>query len=499
MRDAARGASWGLSMNALTPEIAAREILRRRTIRSDLNAWACHVGYLPAAHHRLLNSKLQALSAGRIQRLAIFMPPGSAKSTFASVLYPAFHMANHPQALVLGCAHTTELAKRWGRRVRNLVADNEVMLGVTLSSEAAADRWRLEQGGEYKAAGVGTGIAGFRADLVIIDDPVRSREDADSKLVRDRQWEWYKADVNPRVRPNARYVLIQTRWHEDDLAGRILDEMAHGGDQWEIVSLPAEAEADDPLGRKVGEMLWGDDDYGFAALLREQKATQIARNWSALYQQRPTPESGDFFKAEWLKPYERAPARDTLTIYGASDYATTADGGDYTCHVICGIDAQERIYLLDVWRMQATPDKWVDAFCDLVLEWKPLDWAEETGQIKASVGPFLDRTQRERRAYVNREQFPTRGDKAKRAQSIRGRMAANGLYVPIHAPWYADFRAELLSFPAGRHDDQVDALGLIGQLLDLMVPGQKKQTAEAPRVDAYVEKAPRDDMSCYGL
>jgi predicted phage terminase large subunit-like protein len=480
-------------MNTLTPEIAAKEILRRRSIRTDLTAWARHCGYEAAAHHRLIIRKLEALSRGDIKRLCLFLPPGSAKSTYASVLYPAWYLANHPQALVLGCAHTTELAKRWGRRVRNLIDDNQVMLGISLSSEAAADRWRLNQGGEYKAAGVSTGIAGFRADVVIIDDPIRSREDADSKLTRDRQWEWYKADVLPRVKPDARTILIQTRWHESDLAGMILDEMAHGGDQWEVLSLPAEAEDNDPLGRKRGEMLWSDDEYGYGSLLREQKATQLPRNWSALYQQKPTPDSGDFFKAEWLKPYEREPARDTLTIYGASDYATTADGGDFTVHIVCGLDSEERIYLLDIWREQATPDRWCDAFCDLVLYWKPLDWAEELGQIRASVGPFLDRTARERKAYVSRTQFPTKGDKAKRAQSIRGRMSALGLYVPLRAPWFADFRAELLSFPAGRHDDQVDALGLIGQLLDVMIGGATKKTPEARRVDDYVEHNTADD------
>ena len=487
-------------MNALTPEIAARELMRRRSIRSDLNAWARYNGYNPAAHHRLLNKKLEDLNAGRIQRLAIFMPPGSAKSTYASILFPAWYLANHPKNLLLGTAHTTELAKRWGRRVRNLIAEHEVVLGITLSSEAAADRWRLEQGGEYKAAGVGTGVAGFRADCIICDDPLRSREDADSKLVRDRQWEWWKADVGPRARPDARWLLIQTRWSEDDLAGRIIDEMNHGGDQWEILSLPAEAEDNDALGRKRGEMLWSDDDYGYGALLKEQKATQLARNWSALYQQRPSPDTGDFFKAEWLKPYDRAPARETLTVYGASDYATTADGGDFTVHLVVGLDSEGHIYLLDIWREQATPDLWVDAFCELVSYWKPLDWAEEHGQIKASVGPFLERTAREKKAYVNREQFPTKGDKSRRAQSIRGRMAALGLHVPQRAPWFADFRAELLSFPAGKHDDQVDALGLIGQLLDLMVPGSVPKEVKAKRRDDYIEKAPeQDDSSLWGL
>ncbi len=139
------------------------------------------------------------------------------------------------------------------------------------------------------------------------------------------------------------------------------------------------------------------------------------------------------------------------------------------------------MYLLDLWRKQASSDIWVEAFCDLVKQWKPIGWAEENGQIKSGVGPFLEKRQRERQAYVMREQFPTRGDKAVRAQSIRGRMALEGLYVPINAPWYADLRSELLSFPAGKHDDQVDALGLVGQLLDKMMSGNHPAKAEAAK------------------
>jgi len=471
----------------VTAQLAAETILKRRKIRSDVVEWAKHAGYQPAAHQRYLLRQLRRLALGDIRRLAVFMPPGSAKSTYCSLLFPPFYLANHPDHLVLGAAHTTELAKRWGRRVRNNIIDHATTLGIDVSQEAAADRWKLEQGGEYKAAGVGTGIAGFRADLVIIDDPVRSREDADSELVRNKHWEWYKADVNPRVKPDARWVLIQTRWHEDDLAGRIIDEMAKGGDQWEIISIPAEAGANDPLGREPGELLWGDDNYGYAKLLAEQKATQTARNWSALYQQEPSPESGTFFNAEWLRGYTTPPPLHTLQCYGGSDYATKDGEGDFTVHVVVGVDPQNHIYLLDLWRGQATPDKWVEAFCDLVKLWKPLGWAEEMGQIKAAVGPFLETRMRARSAYVAREGFPTKCNKAVRAQSIRGRMSLDKLYVPVYAPWYADFRAELLSFPAGKHDDCVDALGLVGQLLDLMVPGRTPVSQEPDRKDAYSE------------
>src|SRR5262249_36268066 len=149
--------------------------------------------------------------------------------------------------------------------------------------------------------------------------------------------------------------------------------------------------------------------------------------------------------------------------------------GDYTVHVIVGVDAEGRLYLLDVWREQTSSDVWVEAFCDLVLKWHPIGWAEETGQIKASVGPFLRRRQLERRAYVAKELFPTKVEKAVRAQSIRGRIAMLGLALPMFADTTKDVEMELLSFPAGVHDDIVDALGLVGQLLDKMEVGRKNK------------------------
>ena len=157
------------------------------------------------------------------------------------------------------------------------------------------------------------------------------------------------------------------------------------------------------------------------------------------------------------------------------------------------------MYLLDLWRKQAAADEWIEAFCDLVLKWKPLGWAEEQGQIRAGVGPFLDRRQSERGAWVARERFPTRGDKAVRAQSIRGRMAIEGLYVDPRAPWLPDLRSELLHFPAGKHDDQVDALGLVGQLLDQMVYGTKPKPESPQKRSGYTSRERADHGSLVTL
>ena len=459
----------------LTNQAAALKLIERRGIRLSLSQWAIHNGFTPAPHHQLIIDEIEAFLASSDEVLLLFAPPGSAKSTYVSILLPSWYLANNPTHSVIAATHSVEFAERWGRRVRNDIAVNSKTLGIELAEDSkAAARWGLASGGEYYGVGAGTGISGFRANLGVGDDLFGSREDAYSNTVRQKRWDWYLDDFSARLKPRAKRILMNTRWHEEDIAGRVLDQIERGEIKGRVISLQAIAEEDDPLGRKPGEYLWDEPDgYDYGAFLRARQRETSPMMWSALYQQRPAPEEGDYFRADWLKPYQTPPPRDTMRVYGGSDYAVTADGGDYTVHLVVGLDPTGRMYLLDVWRKQTASDEWIEAFCDLVLRWKPLSWAEEVGQIKAGVGPFLDRQQRARQAYVYREAFPTRGDKSVRAQSIRGRMALEGLYVPEAAGWYSTFRSELLTFPAGKHDDQVDALGLVGQLLDRMVWGRK--------------------------
>jgi predicted phage terminase large subunit-like protein len=253
---------------------------------------------------------------------------------------------------------------------------------------------------------------------------------------------------------------------------------------------------DDPLGRPAGVMLWDEPSgYDYGRFLRDRKAetTGDPRTWSALYQQEPVPDTGNYFKREWLLPVDVVPPKESLRLYGGSDYAVTGGGGDYTVHGVLGLDSDGNPWMVDVWRKQASSDDWVEALCDLVIKWKPMGWAEETGQIKSGVGPFLEREMRARKAYVAREQFPTRGDKAVRAQSFRGLVATRGLRIPANAPWRGEFESELLRFPAGVHDDIVDCLGLIGQLLDTMIDATPPKE-EKPKVqDGYGDRRQRSD------
>lgn len=417
------------------------------------------------------------------------MPPGAAKSTYTSVLFPGYFLANHPGASIIAASHTTELSERWGRRVRNLIIEHGTTLGLALQADSqAAGRWQLQSGGEYLAAGVGQAILGFRADLGIIDDPVRSRDDAASETIRRGIWDWFSTDLKTRLKPGGRLVIISTRFHEDDLVGHVL-AASEKDDKWETLILPAIAEDNDPLGRTSGDFLWDDDPaYEYGAFLRREHATQSPWNWASLYQQRPAPETGDYFKAEWLKPYEKIPPLSTLRTYAGSDYAVTSKGGDYTVHIVVGLDPDGKLYLLDLWRKQVSADQWVESMLDLANLWKPISWAEEVGQIRAAVGPLIERRIMERKIPLFRQQFPTRGDKSVRAQAIRGHMALNSLYVPMKASWYPAFQQELLTFPAGKHDDMVDALGLIGQMLVTMQVGERRKTEKKgfdPARDAY--------------
>lgn len=466
-----------------------QEIQRRRECRRSFLAWCIEAlapfGQTPAAHHRLLISELQAVADGQVDRLMIFMPPGSAKSRYATVLFSAWLLSRRPNMKLIGASHTSELADDFSGKIQGFITENAATLGYGLATRAQG-RWYTTNGGAYLAAGVRAGIPGFRCDHATIDDPVKGRAAADSGPDRKQVWDWYNGDLERRLTPHASIVLMMTRWHEDDLAGRLL---ATEGHRWRILKLPAEAEDDDPLGRTPGDWLWSDDAYGFGHDLAQIKQSlserAASREWTAQYQQRPVPESGDYFKRDWLRSVPKLPPREALRVFGASDYAVTDDGGDFTVHIIVGVDSDDRLYVLDLWRQQSASDRWVEAFCDLVIRWKPMGWAEEAGQIRAGIGPWLDRRSRERRAFVARQTFPTRGgDKSVRAQSIRGRSALSGLYIQADAPWRADFEAELLSFPAGKHDDQVDALGLIGQLLDVMIPPPGPKPP-APPVDSW--------------
>lgn len=406
------------------------------------------------------------------------MPPGAAKSTYATVLFPAWYLAQEGAGNVLAASHSVTVAERFSRKVRNLVAEHQNILGYGLADDSqAAGRWETTKGQEYYAAGVGTGIAGFRAKLGIIDDPIASREDADSERVRETIWAWREDDFSNRFVPNALELFIMTRWHEDDPAGRLLAR--DDGIPTHVLSLPAVARENDPLGRNPGEWLW-EGEYGYADRLREKHASYIAandmRSWSSMYQQDPTPEEGLFIDIGRIQRVKPPPIME-LRMFAASDYATSDGSGDYTVHGIGGLDSEDNLHVLDVWRRQTTTDIWIEQMLAMSKSWKPLEWGEEAGAIIKAVSPQIERRMSQTEgSYVKREQYPSVRDKPTRARPLQARVAQGKLCIAPDAPWADELMSELARFPAAKYDDQVDMLALLAVVAAKRGP-PKKQVA----------------------
>jgi predicted phage terminase large subunit-like protein len=401
----------------------------------------------------LIAERLEAVERGEIDRLMIFMPPRHGKSELASKRFPAWCLGRNPRRQIIAASYNSDLANDFGRNVRNIVAEPEfrqVFPDVSLATDsAAANRMNTNHGGAYVAAGVGTAVTGRGANIALIDDPFKDREEADSERRRELVWDWYRSTLYTRLMPGGAIVLIQTRWHEDDLAGRLLDQER---DQWEVLELPAI--------NTQGKALWP-EWYDETALARI-KATIGPREWSALYQQQPQPDEGTFFKREWFKNWQQLPK---LRYYGTSDYAVTDGGGDYTVLTIWGVDENGDVYRREQWKGQTASDEWIERELDLIAKYKPLCWFGEGGVIQKAIEPMLKRRMRERNVHCRLEWLPSVADKPTRARSFQA-MAATGR---VHFEPGADL-SEFLVFPAGKHDDEVDTASLIGRAIDQAHP-----------------------------
>lgn len=442
------------------------ELLSRRKARAGLLAFAEYTNpaYIPAPHHALIAAKLEAVERGEIKRLMITMPPRHGKSELASRRFPAWYIGRNPGKQIIAASYNSDLASDFGREVRNIVSSPEYskLFGTALAADSqAANRWHTDAGGMYVAAGVGTAITGRGADILLIDDPFKDREEADSEIRRGRVWDWYTSTAYTRLMPGGAVVIINTRWHDDDLSGRLLADMQDGGDQWEVLSLPAI--------RPDGSALW--PEWYPLERLEQIRSVLPARDWNSLYQQNPIPDDGDYFKSDWLNDYDQLP--DGLSVYGASDYAVTDGDGDYTEHGVFGIDTAGNVYVLDWWRGQTSSDVWIERKCDLILSHSPVCWFGEAGPIRRAVEPFMMRRMQERNAICRIEWLASIADKEVRARSIQGLASMGRLYFPKNAPWKGDVQAQMLRFPAGKHDDAVDVFSLIGRGLQHVRPRRK--------------------------
>jgi len=461
-----------MTNSPLSPQEAAQELLARRKARESLLAFAGYTnpGYVPAAHHRMIADKLEAVERGEIKRLMITIPPRHGKSELASRRFPAWLLGRNPKLQVIAASYNSDLAGDFGREVRNIVDSPEysALFDVTLAVDSkAANRWHTASGGMYVAAGVGTAITGRGANILLIDDPFKDRQEADSEINRQRVKDWYTSTAYTRLMPGGAVIVIQTRWHDDDLAGWLTSEAERGGDQWDVLCLPAINEA--------GEALW--PEWYPIERLREIQAVLPARDWNALYQQNPIPDDGDYFKSAWFSEYDELP--DGLNLYGASDYAVTDAGGDFTEHGVFGVDHQGNIYVIDWWSGQTTSDVWIESKCDLIIKHEPACWFGEAGPIRRSVEPFLLRRMRERNAICRIEWLASIADKEARARGIQGLASMGKVCMPKNAEWKGRVLNQLLRFPAGKHDDIVDVFSMIGRGLQVVKPKKTPRKHDA--------------------
>ncbi len=467
-------------------ELASRELSRRKLLPF---VQRFNPQYEAGWVHKDISARLEKFQADVIAkkspRLMLFMPPRHGKSELASRCFPAWHLGKYPKDEIIACSYSGSLAITFSRRVRGIMREDyytPLFPESVLDPESqSAESWMTTEGGGYTAAGVGGGITGRGCRIAIIDDPVRNREAAESETVQDTVIGWYTSTLYTRLAPGGGILVIMTRWHDNDLGGWLLTEAERGGDKWEVVKYPAIADEDESF-RKKGDALHP-ARYPLKELMRIRRAVGV-HDWSALYQQEPITDEGAFFKRGMIQYYDTTTVdHDRMTIYTAWDLAIgKKERNDWSVGIVAGIDEFDNMFILGVERGRWDGGELVEKILDLYEAWKPQIVGIEKGHIEMAVGPFLEKRIRERHLYeMYIQQLKTgRRDKEARARAIQGRMQQGKVYFPRNIIWSDLLIGEMLRFPNGVFDDQVDALAWIGQMMAEFYTFKEKPEAPPP-------------------
>jgi predicted phage terminase large subunit-like protein len=469
-----------------TSAIAREELARRELCRRHLLPFVQRFNerYDAGWVHKDICARLEKFSLdvaeGKSPRLMLCLPPRHGKSEIVSRNFPAWHLGKYPEHEFIACSYASDLSLGFSRKVREIIRapEYECLFPETRLSKDSQriDAWMTTEDGGYVAAGVGGPITGRGAHILVIDDPVKNREEADSESVRTSIWDWYTSTAYTRLAPGGGVLIIQTRWHDDDLSGRLLTQMAKGeGDEWEVVEYPAIAVEDERYRRK-GEALHP-ERYPLSALQRIKNAIGD-RDWSALYQQKPVADDGDFFTRDMFPRYRMAemPAYDEMTYYTAWDLAIgQREQNDETFGITVGIDRRRRLWVVDVRHGRWDSEQIVDRILDMYSVWRSDVTGIERGHIEMAIGPYLEREIQRRglqTMYVEPLK-PGRRDKQSRARPIQALMKRNEVMFRSGCDATQYLIDQLLRFPSGIHDDGVDAIAWIGQLIQGMTPSRE--------------------------
>jgi predicted phage terminase large subunit-like protein len=381
-------------------------------------------------------------------RLIINAPPRHGKSFLISHWLPTWYLDWYPEKRIIFCSYGGDFAADWGKKVRDEFIMNPKMWTQLRTDSKARGSWNTEQGGGMKCAGVGGPITGRGADLVIIDDPHKNWEEAMNAQTRARVIDWFNATLYTRLEPNAPIVLIQTRWHEHDLTGYLLEEHE---DDWELIRLPAIAEEEDILGRKEGEALC--PERYTAERLRQMETTMGSYIFAGLYQQRPAPLQGGMVQKSWFKYYDSVPGNLDEVIQ-TWDLQFKATGTSYCVGQVWGRKGAN-MYLIDQKRAKMGFNDQVQAIKNMSSRYPEATtkYIEDAADAQAVKDTLKD-------TIPGIVLTPTKGSKEANLAAVVGIIESGNVYLPSKAEWLDSFLLELSTFPNATNDDQVDALSL---------------------------------------
>ena len=452
--------------SSISPQEAKAELARRELSRRHLLPFIKYnfPGYKEGWHHRVLCDALERVEKGECKRLMVFMPPRHGKSEIISVQFPAWLIGRNKDRNIIEASYSSDLSTDFGRQARNIIASNtyrNVFAGVELSEDSKAKgKWNTNGRGAYNAAGVGGAVTGKGADFLIIDDPVKNRQDADSVTIRETAWSWYRSTARTRLSPNGAIILVMTRWHDDDLAARILANDTES--RWEVISFPAIATEDEEH-RKKGEPLW--PEHFTAQNLDEIRNDLGSYEWSALYQQEPIDEQSALFKREFFRPTTFEEVRKKrvacfITIDTPSPKEFADRGGDYFGFCVNFVDEQN-FWHIKAWREHMGPTAFVTKLLDL-YQWTvdlgcpaTMAW-EDMGFTRGLEGQVRD-AMRTRNLFFGLHWLTPDG----RKKEERIRTALLGRYesrTVFHIEGECkDLEDELIRYPKAKNDDCSDA------------------------------------------
>jgi predicted phage terminase large subunit-like protein len=479
-----------------TPEARAQaELARRELARRHLLPYIHRFmpGYQAGWFHKdlclHLEQFLQDVVDQKSPRLMLFVPPRHGKSITVSQNFPGWALGKYPQMEFISTSYAESLQLDFSKKIKEQIRSKEWQVlfpGITIPKNyEATARWQLARhnkltGGGMLAAGVGGPLTGRGMAIGLIDDPIKNAEEADSETVRRSIKDWYSSTFYTRLAPGGGILIVQTRWHDDDLSGWLLHEMGEAEKEmretgewpadavrWQVIDYPAIATKDEKY-RKKGEALH--PERFSLEQLKITKRTLIPRHWSALYQQNPVAEEGQFFTKNMLRYYKPggSPPLRNLDIYCAADLAiSTKETADYTVFVIAGLDKDDNLWILDVRRDRWDTDGIINQIVDIHQTWKPLRIGIERDKVAIAIGPPLNMRIRKDRLYnLHVEELHIAGrDKRTRARPIQGRMAQGMVLLPESALWLEQWVNEFLRFDSGVNDDCVDAGAWLGQML----------------------------------